>query len=108
MGCYRKQKMEIDMNKKPMIGAWTLTAPDGRKFVDDTPLHVCRRELEERVPEKIRLERMQEALYGLCQLCEGDIDGDNPLYLAKDTPAEIGPLRLCCFNTIVDAVESAR
>jgi len=45
-----------------MEGIWTLTAPDDRKWYGNSPLECCRKELHERVPPKIRLERMKDFL----------------------------------------------
>lgn len=46
---------------KPMVGTWTLTAPDGRTWRDKSPLHCCSAELRERVPADVALARMLEA-----------------------------------------------
>lgn len=43
---------------KPMQGTWTLTAPDGRKFMAASPLHCVRAEMDERVPPSEQLARV--------------------------------------------------
>lgn len=46
---------------KPMQGTWTLTAPDGRKFMAASPLHCVRAEMDERVPPSEQLARVLAA-----------------------------------------------
>jgi hypothetical protein len=46
---------------KPMIGTWTLTAPDGRIWQSDSPLRCCGAEQRERVPIAIGLARIFDA-----------------------------------------------
>lgn len=46
---------------KPMEGTWTLTAPDGRTWRGDTPLHALAAESSERVPPEVALERILKA-----------------------------------------------
>ena len=47
---------------KPQSGTWTLVAPDGRKFQADSPLHCCRAEQAERVPETVAAKRVLSIL----------------------------------------------
>lgn len=48
---------------KPMLGVWTLTAPDGRTWTGNSPLHCCGQEVHERVPANVRLARiLREAM----------------------------------------------
>ena len=46
---------------KPMLGTWTLIAPDGRKWEGDSPLRVVGLESRERVPAEVSLARMMAA-----------------------------------------------
>lgn len=46
---------------KPMLGAWTLKAPDGRTWQADTPLRCCADEQRARVPADVALARIMEA-----------------------------------------------
>ena len=43
---------------KPQKGKWTLTAPDGRKWVADTPLKCVGSEQRERIPPSVALEKI--------------------------------------------------
>lgn len=43
---------------KPMQGTWTLTAPDGRTWLAESPLRACGMEQRERVPPEVGLARV--------------------------------------------------
>lgn len=46
---------------KPQAGTWTLTAPDGRTWQAESPLHCCGAESRERVPADVALARILKA-----------------------------------------------
>jgi hypothetical protein len=46
---------------KPQAGTWTLTAPDGRTWQAESPLHCCGAEQRERVPADVAMARILEA-----------------------------------------------
>ena len=54
--------------RKPMEGTWTLTAPDGRSWQDESPLRVCGAEQRERVPDDVALSRILRANQPFVQL----------------------------------------
>ena len=55
--------MESNENKyPPPKGTWILVAPDGRKWEADSPLHCCKKEMDERVPKNVQLFRILTAL----------------------------------------------
>ena len=43
---------------KPMPGTWTLTAPNGRTWQAESPLHCCGAEQRERVPREVAMKRV--------------------------------------------------
>jgi len=47
---------------KPQKGTWKLIAPDGREFKADTPIHCLLAEQKERVPAKIAMKRIFNAI----------------------------------------------
>ena len=85
------------MDTKPQDGIWTLTAPDGTEYKEDSPLKCCRAEQQTRVPNDVAAARMR-AFINLCDLCE---EADAEFILAKNTPAEIA-VCLTCKNTILN------
>jgi len=70
---------------KPQEGTWTLIAPDGRKWEDDSPIAVVTKEQRERVPERIAIQRVLDALsdhdpevcgwdgIGTCPICGEEV-----------------------------------
>ena len=44
------------------VGAWTLTAPDGRTWQADSPLKACSAEQRDRIPPEVVLQRIFDAL----------------------------------------------
>lgn len=80
---------------KPQKGIWTLTAPDGTEYKEESPLKCARAEQKIRIPDDVAAARVA-AYLNLCDLCE---EADFEFILAKDTPAE---LAVCatCKNTI--------
>ena len=49
-----------DMHK-PQEGTWLLTGPDGRQWKGGNPLACVKNELHERVPTKVRMERLRSS-----------------------------------------------
>jgi Lon protease-like protein len=47
---------------KPQEGTWTLTAPDGRVWQADSPMHCARLEQRERVPAEIAIARIRKEI----------------------------------------------
>lgn len=83
------------MDTKPQEGIWTLIAPDGTEYREDSPLRCCTAERQTRVPKEAEAARLL-AFINLCDLCE---EADAEFVLAKDTPAEIA-VCITCKNTI--------
>jgi len=50
---------------KPQQGIWTLIAPDGRRWQAESPIKVIREEQRERVPTKVALDRLLNAIFSL-------------------------------------------
>ena len=48
----------METEKPRMKGTWTLVAPDGRKWKAESPIKCCKLEQDERIPFKIRMERL--------------------------------------------------
>jgi hypothetical protein len=47
---------------KPMIGEWTLTAPDGRMFIGTSPIDCIRLESNTRIPPQVALGRIARSM----------------------------------------------
>lgn len=47
---------------KPQAGTWTLVAPDGRQWKAESPLKCVSKEMLERVPPQVALERIADAI----------------------------------------------
>lgn len=88
------------MTEQPNPGLWSLIGPDGKTYHGSTPVQCAIQGLRSRIPAEQQIKNLQHALYGVCDRCEDDITGVS-YWLAKDTPAEIGPLCLSCRNTIM-------
>lgn len=46
--------------KSPQVGAWTLIAPDGTTFEDESPIKCCVAEQRTRVPQQAAANRLRE------------------------------------------------
>ncbi len=52
----------MEDTQKAQKGTWTLIAPDGRKWQDESPLKVAAKEMRERVPERVGVQRILDAI----------------------------------------------
>lgn len=61
------RKIAARPTPQPMVGEWTLTAPDGRTWKADNPMRCLTAEVNDRVPPLVALARIKRAV----------MDGDN-------------------------------
>lgn len=47
---------------KPMAGEWTLTAPDGRTWKAESPIHCVQAESNDRIPPLLALSRIRRSM----------------------------------------------
>ncbi len=52
----------MENTPKAQKGTWTLIAPDGRKWQDESPLKVAAKEMRERVPVCVGVQRLIKAI----------------------------------------------
>jgi len=55
-------KLAAKPTPKPMAGEWTLTAPDGRTWKAQSPIHCVQAESNSRVPPDVALARIRASL----------------------------------------------
>lgn len=55
-------KLAARPTPKPMVGEWTLTAPDGRTWKAQSPIHCVQAESNSRIPPDIALARIRASL----------------------------------------------
>lgn len=55
-------KLAAKPTPKPMAGEWTLTAPDGRTWTAESPIHCVQAESKDRIPPDIALARIRASL----------------------------------------------
>ena len=56
------RKLADETTPKPMVGEWTLTAPDGRAWTADSPMRGVSVEMNDRVPPLVALARIRCSL----------------------------------------------
>lgn len=73
-----------DNRLKPQIGTWTLTAPDGRTWQAESPLHCIAKERNERVPATVQLNRIFKEVNYQFYPCGCDMPNDCPEHGASN------------------------